>query len=150
MLPETPCILTEVVRQNDAEFIHNLNLLKYGDRGCLHYLLSHSSQHPLEGQISVCATRSDAQHINRIALEELNGSPQIYMADYAGAVSFSDLQIEECLLLKSGMRVMSVINGCGYHNGSLGTVIDLDADSVEVLLDTGINVCFGKAFLIGK
>ena len=139
-----PCMLTEVVRQKDIEFIRNINLLKNGDQRCLAYLLSHSSPFPLEGQIAVCATRSDAQHINRIALEELAGTPQIYMADYEGTVSFSDLQVEECLIIKVGMRVMSVINGAGYSNGSLGTVTNLDADTVEVVFDSGITVCFGK------
>ena len=140
----TPCILTEVVRQNDREFIHNITLLKYGDRSCLPYLLSHSSPVPLEGQISICARKSDAHYINRIALEKLYGAPQIFTANYDGKVSFSDLQVEEFLIVKIGMRVMSVINGSGFSNGSLGTVTHLDADSVKVLFDNGNTVRFSK------
>ena len=144
MLYLTPCILTEVVRQKDREFIQNITLLKYGDRSCLPYLLSHSSPLPLAGQISVCARKGDAQQINKMALEMLFGAPQIYTANYNGTVSFSDLQIEKYLIVKIGMRVMSVINGYGYSNGSLGTVTNLDTNSVEVLFDNGNTVCFSK------
>ena len=148
MLHFTPCILTEVVRQDDEEFIHNINLLKYGDKRCLDYLLSYSNPNSIDGQISICATRRDARNLNELALEELSGTPQPYIASYNGTISFSDLQIEECLLVKIGMRVMSVINGCGYCNGSLGTVTNLDESSVEVLFDTGTTVCFRKALFI--
>lgn len=144
LLHLVPCILTEVIRQKDADFIHNINLLKYGDKHCLDYLLPHSSPVPLFGQISICATRSDAHHINRTELQKLSGAPYIYMADYEGSISESELRIEECLVLKNKMRVMSVINGIGYSNGSLGTVINLDSDSVEVLFDNGAEVRFKK------
>ena len=137
-------MLTEVVRQNETDFILNINLLKYGDRRCLDYLLSHSSPVPLVGQISICATRNDAQHINRTELEKLSGAPQIYMAEHEGIVAESGLRTEECLVIKNGMRVMSVMNGNGYSNGSLGTVIDLDTESVRVMFDNGSNIRFEK------
>lgn len=63
-----PCALHKVIRQQDAEFVHNINMLKYGDKHCLEYLLSHSNPYPLNGQISICATRQDAESINRAAL----------------------------------------------------------------------------------
>ena len=59
-----PCVLTEVVRQSDSEFIHNLNLLKYGDCSCLEYFRTHSSPVPIKDQITVCATRFSAQQLN--------------------------------------------------------------------------------------
>lgn len=39
---------------------------------------------------------------------------------------------------------MSLINGNHYSNGSLGTVIDLDATSVEVLFDDGFEWIFTR------
>ena len=39
LLHLVPCMLTEVVRQNETDFILNINLLKYGDRRCLDYLI---------------------------------------------------------------------------------------------------------------
>lgn len=144
LLHLVPCMLTEVVRQNETDFILNINLLKYGDRRCLDYLLSHSSPVPLVGQISICATRNDAQHINRTELEKLSGAPQIYMAEHEGIVAESGLRTEECLVIKNGMRVMSVMNGNSYSNGSLGTVIDLDTESVRVMFDNGSNIRFEK------
>ena len=144
LLKLTPCILTEVIRQNDAEFIHNINLLKHGNKSCLHYLLTHSSPIPLDGQISICATKRAAQSINQTKLDELKGWSQTYAAEYNGIIAESDLRVEEYLILKCGMRVMSVVNGSNYSNGSLGTVIGLDSSSVEVLFDNNVRVHFGK------
>ena len=137
-----PCALHQVIRQQDAEFVHNITLLKYGDKRCLKYLLSHSNPFPLKGQISICATRQDAEAINRAALESLGGAPQAFLADYEGEVADSDISAEKCLELKPGMRAMSLINGSHYSNGSLGTVIDLDATSVKVLFDNGYECIF--------
>ena len=144
LLRLVPCVLTEVVRQNDAEFVRNINLLKNGDPSCLDYLISHSSPVPLMGQISICATRSDAQLINNIEMEKLSGTPQLYSAEHEGTVFESELRTEECLVIKNGMRVMSVINSSRYSNGSLGTVIDHDSSSVNVLFDNGNDVKLGK------
>lgn len=139
-----PCILTEVIRQKDAEFIRNINLLKYGNDQCIEYLLSHSNPVRLVDQISICATKKDADLINYAAMEKLTGNPVQYIADYEGVISDADLQVETSMILKVGMRVMSVGNGIGYSNGSLGTVVSLNQSYVEVLFDNNWKVCFGK------
>lgn len=144
LLNLVPCVLTEVIRQNDKEFIRNINLLKYGNDQCIEYLLSHSSPTALTGQISICATKKDADLINQAELQKLAGEPYIYLAEYEGVISESDLQVEERMILKSGMRVMSVINGTSYRNGSLGTVVSLNQFYVEVLFDNNWKVCFGR------
>ena len=144
LLNLVPCVLTEVIRQNDKEFIRNINLLKYGNDQCIEYLLSNSSPTALAGQISICATKKDADLINHVELQKLAGEPYIYLAEYEGVISESDLQVEERMILKPGMRVMSVINGTSYRNGSLGTVVSLDQFYVEVLFDNNWKVCFGR------
>ena len=141
----TPCILTEVIRQDDNEFIKHLNLLKYGDSSCLEYFLSNSSPKPISGQISICAKRAAADRINKAEINKLNGKQQIYQTNYDGTVSSSDIPIEECLIIKPGMRVMSLINGTGYSNGSLGTVINCDPKTVLVHFDNGKTFRFGRA-----
>ena len=140
-----PCKLTEVIRQDDAEFIRNLNMLKYGDKRCLSYLISNSSPSPLPGQISICATRESADRINRTEFEKLLGAPQVYAATYEGKVSESSMRIELCLLMKEGMRVMAITNGPGYSNGSLGTVVDMTSDYVTVKYDNGNIVSMERA-----
>ena len=144
LLDLVPCILTEVIRQKDAEFVRNIQLLKFGNDQCIDYLLSHSSSTALSGQISICATKRDADLINHSAMEKLAGKSFMYLAEYEGVIEEADLQVEKCMILKAGMRVMSVINGIGYSNGSLGTVVSLDPFSVEVLFDNSWRVCFGR------
>lgn len=141
----TPCILTEIIRQKDADFIHNIRLLQYGDKSCLDYLLSHSSPTAFADQISICAKRRDAWLINKTELDKLDGPTQIYMANYEGQISESDLRVEKSFIAKKGMRVMCVVNGPTFSNGSLGTITSLGRDSVQVLFDNGQSVNFGKA-----
>ena len=140
----TPCILTEIIRQKDADFIHNIRLLQYGDKSCLDYLLSHSSPTAFADQISICAKRRDAWLINKTELDKLDGPTQIYMANYEGQISESDLRVEKSFIAKKGMRVMCVVNGPTFSNGSLGTITSLGRDSVQVLFDNGQSVNFGK------
>lgn len=140
----TPCILTEVIRQDDIEFIKNLNLLKYGDSSCLKYFLSHSNPIPINKQISICATREAAYNINKAEIDKLHGKEQIYSAIYDGEVSDSDIPIDKHLLIKPNMRVMSVVNGSGYSNGSLGTVVNCDRNTVLVRFDNNTMIRFGK------
>ena len=106
--------------------------------------MSHSNPVRLVDQISICATKKDADLINYAAMEKLTGNPVQYIADYEGVISDADLQVETSMILKVGMRVMSVVNGIGYSNGSLGTVVSLDQSYVEVLFDNNWKVCFGK------
>lgn len=140
----TPCILTEIIRQKDADFIHNIRLLQYGDKSCLDYLLSHSSPTAFADQISICAKRRDAWLINKTELDKLDGPPQIYTANYEGQISESDLRVEKSFIAKKGMRVMCVVNGPTFSNGSLGTITSLGRDSVQVLFDNGQSVNLGK------
>ena len=77
-------------------------------------------------------------------IEELPGESQVYQAEYEGNVLISETQIVEFLVIKDGMRVMSIINGSEYRNGSLGTVLHHTSDTVEVLFDNGAEICFQK------
>ena len=140
----TPCVLTEVVRQSDAEFIHNLDLLKYGDSSCLDFFRTHASSIPIKDQITVCATRHSAQEINEIEINRLSGPSQVFPAEYEGEVCISDLIIEDILLVKKGMRIMSVVNGNGFSNGSLGTVTGFGEAAIEVLFDNGYKHTFKR------
>lgn len=133
--------LTEVVRQEDAEFKHYLKMLKYGDDRCLNYLLKHSSPNYFAGQISICAKRDDANRINNEEFEKLDGLTKIYCAEHFGTIDENDLRMKELLMLKEGMRVMSVSNGDGYSNGSIGTVISMEDDGVAVRFDNN-NICY--------
>ena len=134
----TPCILNQVVRQNDEEMIRNLNLLKYGDVDCLPYFISHSSGEFFENQITICAKTEDAKRVNQEKLDRIEGLSSTYEAKYEDRFSDSDIPVERNLTLKVGSRVMTVVNSTEYVNGSLGTVTELSDDLIVVRLDNGV------------
>ena len=67
----------------------------------------------------------------------------MFYADVTGDVAPSERFTDDVLEFKDNMRVMAVVNdviGGYYQNGSLGTVIGINDNCVEVAFDNG-NVC---------
>ena len=146
-----PCILHEVVRQKNEEMIYNLNKLKYGDAGCIPYFMSHSSRSFFEDQITICTKRESVRRLNQLKLDQIAGRAYTYTA-YGDEKAFdSYAPIEKDLILKEGARVMATVNGEGFSNGSLGTVTELQCDSINVLFDNGFEInIFRRSFESGK
>lgn len=146
-----PCVLHEVVRQKDEKLICNLNRLKYGDAGCIPYFMSNSSPVPFQEQITICARAENARRINDMQLERLDGNAYTFTAQSEEGAFESEIPAEERLILKEGARVMATVNSKEYQNGSLGTVIDMNCDSVDVLFDSGREVrVFRRMFESGR
>ena len=139
-----PQVLHQVVRQDDQEMVDNLVRLKYGDASCLDYFRTYSAPGFSSEEITLCALTKDARHINRERLSLLKGTPRIYTAHFAGKINQVDCAAEPFLILKTGSRVMSIINSTDYVNGSLGTVVGMKSDRIDVLLDDGKRVEFGR------
>ena len=138
-----PHVLTEVMRQNDPAFIDQLNRARVGDRGCVPYFneraVSDRRRAP-EDELWLCATNRMATTINdeRVsALERGGARSRTYVASVSGDVKPSDKPTDDRLRLIEGARVMLLANmpEDGLANGSLGTVVKTDADSVTVLFD---------------
>lgn len=138
-----PHVLTEVVRQSDPEFIGQLNRARIGDRDCIEYFnrrsVSDRKRAP-EEDLWLCATNRMASTVNdeRVSALEVDGAKaRTYVADVIGDVKPSDKPTDDSLRLIEGARVMLLANmpEVGLANGSLGTVVRTDADSVTVEFD---------------
>lgn len=142
-------VLTEVMRQNDPEFIDQLNRARVGDRGCVAYFnersISDRKRAP-ENDLWLCATNRMASTINdeRVSALEVDGAQaRTYVASVSGDVKPSDKPTDDKLRLIEGARVMLLANmpDDGLANGSLGTVVETGIGSVTVLFDdTGLEV----------
>lgn len=137
-----PCVLHEVVRQEDAAFQKALNELRSGDASCMGYFNRRAIRKRDDADpesIWLCVTNASADGINEDRLSEIDAKPVEFEALETGEVSRSDKPAPDHLVLKAGARVMSVCNGDGYSNGSIGTVVDCARDDgrVEVLFDDG-------------
>jgi len=133
-------ILKEIIRQKgDAEYIENLNKIRTGDLSGISWFNSHVSRRPIEGAINLCGTNREADTINYEESEALEGEYKEYYSQINGQVNESDKVTADILALKIGMQVMTLVNDMdeGYQNGSLGKVVEMYDDVVEIRLDNG-------------
>jgi hypothetical protein len=131
-------ILNEVVRQNEIEFINNLNNLRCGNIGTLEYFYNNSSVMEIPDGITLCGTRAEADKKNNQGLDAIQGELWEIPADTTGDITDSDYSMESLLKLKVGARIIILANnGEFYANGSLGTILNITEGYIRVKLDDG-------------
>lgn len=135
-----PCVLVDIVRQNDPYFKSMLEKAMLGDRSCISYFNNDSQQRLIDGAIILCTKNDYAKYYNKTMLANLPGASRTYEAtgDIIGA-DFEHSRVAKFLTIKQNMRVMAIRNDSAgnYQNGSLGTVIDMANDSIKVAFDNG-------------
>ena len=136
--------LHKPVRQNNEAFIQSLNQIRMGDPSCRKYFFENSAPHWIDGAITLCTRRREAEAINKKQISALPGEERVYPARYDGNPDIESLQIERELVVKKGMRVMCLVNGDEYSNGSMGTITDMGKDLITVLFDSGKRVSFKR------
>lgn len=137
------CInLTDVVRQNDTEFIKHLNNIRVGNRTSINYFNSIAAKNEINDAILLCGTNKAVKEKNDKEFNKLNTKIVSFEALEEGEIQESDKVVPNTLKLRVGCRVMSVINDCfdKYQNGSLGTVTKIDKEGVTVKFDNGNTV----------
>lgn len=139
-------ILTEVVRQDNKEFVTRLNKIRVGDKSDIQYIMDESSPIPLDNAISLYGQNNSAVEKNIEKLNELPTELYTFKAEIYGAAKITDTNAEETLALKVGARVMSLENKEDneskdgtllYGNGSLGTVVAINPGYITVEFDSG-------------
>lgn len=137
-------ILTGIMRQNETEYIENLNKLRRGDKTCLSYfnkrVVSDDEIRALkEIPIRICSTNAEADRINSIELEKIEYPGCAYVAKRVGTCA-KDYTVNDCIILKKDAKVIFMANDNiknEYKNGQIGIVVECKKDSVMVKLDTG-------------
>lgn len=134
------CIqLNEVVRQDDIEFIKNLNAIRYGDYRGIRYFNEMSRTTEIKDAILICGTNKAVNQKNETEYNKIHSKEYVYEADIDGEVADSDKMVPDKLKLKVGCRVMTVINDYAgkYQNGTLATVTHLTDDKIFIETDAG-------------
>lgn len=139
-------ILKDVVRQDDIEFIQELNKLRVGDTSCIPYFNKYVKTKEeiaeLPTAMYICSTNVEAAQINDLELSKIEGPRCIYQAKREGYCG-KDYSVDENLVLKKGAKVMFMVNDVvnnSYHNGETGIVTWLDDESVTVELKDGKHI----------
>lgn len=131
--------LTTGIRQSDANFFSALSKIRIGDASAIDWICSNSLSVPLENGIHICGTNNKASKINDTKLKNLKSPIFTCNAIINGNVKISELPCDNVLNLKTGCRVLSLINDSQklYQNGSLGTVLACNANEISVKWDSG-------------
>lgn len=133
-------VLTEIFRQDEEEFIQNLDLLRKGNTGCISYFnkrVKEEQDYPPDS-VFICSTNAKADEINTRELNKIDGPSFVYVAKREGFTG-KDYSVPENLVLKEGARVMFMVNDyrSGTRNGQSGIVEECLSDSVMVRLLDG-------------
>lgn len=133
--------LRKVFRQESRHFLRLLEAIRINtlDRDDLEDLNDRCipSFSDTEGYITLTARNATADRINRIALENLPTKEFSFDAEVKGAFENTVFPTEANLRLRKGAQVMFVKNDNNerqYVNGSIGTVVSLDAENIGVEL----------------
>ena len=129
--------LTEAIRQRDANFVAALNACRMGDLSGVRWIREHASQTRIDDAIFLCGRNDEADAENEAKLNALTGKASTYRARIEGVVTGQDKPTADTLILKSGARVMALVNNdeTTYMNGSIGTVVSCEKDGVVVDFD---------------
>lgn len=135
--------LEKVFRQTDDVFINVLNNLRQNviteeDRKLLNAHFKPGAERE-EGVITLATHNRQVDEINTRSLEALEADTYYYNATVEGDFPESMYPCELKLELKVGAQVMFIKNDSSivkrYYNGKLAKVVDLDEDTITVILD---------------
>jgi ATP-dependent DNA helicase PIF1 len=139
--------LTKIYRQSEQKFIDLLN--KVRDKTATMSELAALNKRCEEGLLEdttdyvvLVGTNAQADELNMRQLGSLTTEGKLYKGKFSGDFSKGSAPTDEKLLLKINSRVMTLSNDQGgrWVNGTMGTVVGLRDDNVEVKLDTGVDV----------
>lgn len=134
--------LHEVYRQSDIRFIKLLDQIRHGniDYEILEDLNTRViDEDPPQPYITLTAYNRIADTINQRALDEIDQPMNLYPARLTGRFTDTFTPAPTHLECKVGAQVMMLKNDSEqrYVNGSLGTVLSIDADKLMVQITDG-------------
>lgn len=136
------CYLTEQWRQEDDTLTTILNAIRLGEVEEDHYLtLQETNKKPhVDDHIKLYTHNANVDEINQGEFEKLEGETRVYemVTKGKGAVLESlknNCLADEILELKIGAKVICIKNDTErrYVNGSMGVVVDFEADNSPVI-----------------
>ena len=142
--------LTEVKRQDDVEFVNELNKIRIGDYSNLEYFNQFVNAKPANSDaICICGTNAEADRLNSEYLESLPGPTSVLQSKKTGRCS-SGL-VDDFILVKVGARVIFTANDViknKYKNGTFGIVKSIGDDNVVVTINGNDEIICRKNYPI--
>jgi hypothetical protein len=146
------CIeLKKVYRQKDSEFIELLNRIRVSkhtqeDMDKLNTRYDPNfTYNPNDNFITLVTNNKAAENINNEKLAQLTTQEYIFEASITGEFPESNFATSKNLRLKVGAQVICVTNITReVPNGTIGTISNIDENSITLRLKSGLEVPIGK------
>lgn len=135
--------LDEVVRQNDIEFIDNLNIIREGGKSEYFRKFVHDTPNG----IILAPHNATVEKYNREGLAALKTESFEFVADVSGNVKAEEFNLQTVVNVKQGAKIMYLVNSKSDNplvNGTLGTFVShkgchyIVVDGVEYALERTI------------
>lgn len=132
-----PVVLHQIIRQTNDKFSKALTSIREGNTKYIHYLNSKSAKNPINKAITVVSTNKEANTINLIKVNSLQGKWKIYNSQVSGKINDQDKPTPDRIKLKVGALVVFTANASDntYTNGALATVTQLSTDYIKVKIE---------------
>lgn len=130
--------LKTVYRQLDKHFLEILDAISKNEVSDKQLEELNSRVAPLtDGKICLTTTNAIADSINFDKLSKIDEPEFSYVATISGEFNPTLTKAPAELRLKKGARVVNLVNNTelGIHNGSMGEIVSLTQESIEVLFD---------------
>jgi ATP-dependent DNA helicase PIF1 len=133
-----PVELTKAFRQVDQEYVDLLAQIREG-RGLGSAIKTLNStckitDNPSPGTITLSPRLADIERVNSERLKKLAGEVKVFNGVLTGKFSEKQVPVPNKIELKIGAQVMIAKNGKNYVNGDVGTVTEILADRVKLML----------------
>ena len=127
---------TKPLRTSEKTFQECLNVMRYGQddryQNCIKWINKRHSWTLPEGLPLVTTTNKRVDEANAQAVKINPEAPFKYKAKITGEFNMKDCPVDENLVLKKGLPVITLVNTDFYSNGSFGYVEDCLSDGAFV------------------
>lgn len=127
---------TKPLRTSEKTFQECLNVMRYGQEerypNCIKWINKRHSWTLPEGLPLVTTTNKRVDEANSMAVRSNPEAPFSYKAKITGEFNMKDCPVDENLVLKKGLPVITLVNTDDYSNGSFGYVEECLSDGVFV------------------
>lgn len=132
-------VLKHIYRQENIEFKNKLNEIKYGNIAAIQWFNENSSCEVDHNAITICPTNKLVEKHNNDAIQFWEFQDLVeFNATFVNGTTTEELPCPQNLKLAKRMRVMTICNGDKFKNGSIGTIVKLDDNSISVWFDNDV------------
>jgi pantothenate kinase len=135
-------VLKYIHRQREPEFMQKLNEIKYGKLSAIDWFNKNANSPYSFNPIYICPTNKLVDYYNKQAEDRFYPDELVSFDAIItdGTPKEAELPCPKQLRLAVGMRIMTVCNTDKFKNGSMGYIIKIRPNNIQVKFDNGAEV----------